>query len=90
MNAIALLKEQALKAARPHELHDIMVSLSKFGKVRVGQYGSEGRWSCTVDMHVSVVGVSFEVNSGFDNTTPLQAAVKCMERVVEAFSRFGK
>jgi hypothetical protein len=73
-------------AAEVKSLEQILLELTKHGRVRVGQYGSTN-WHCSIEMNVPAVGASFNVCSTFDHPDPTSAAKQCAERVELALKR---
>lgn len=65
-------------------LEDLLAALATFGKPRLSL--QPRGWHACVEMHVSAVGVSFDVNSDFDHKTPSAAARQCAERVLAALN----
>jgi hypothetical protein len=71
-------------------LEDVLLDLAKWGRPRVGQYGSthEG-WHCNVEVRVTPVGVTFEAKSDFRHETPLEAALVCRQNLRDAVKAIG-
>jgi hypothetical protein len=79
-----------VQRAQQHQLvmlEEVLAELTKYGAPRIGQYSSG--WCCSVEMRVSSQGVDFKITSGFDNSTPLQAAIACAERVEATLKDIG-
>lgn len=72
---------------RDSSLEDVLIALTQYGSPMVTQF-DDGGWYCKVTMRVASQGVSFEVKSGFKEPTPKEAAVVCMERIVETLSKY--
>ena len=70
-------------------LEDILLELAKWGQPRVGQYGTDGTWHCSVEVNVTPVGVKFEAKSDFKKPTPLAAAIECRENLQAAVKAIG-
>lgn len=89
-NAVAVASEPA-QADRPtgETLEDVLLELAKWGRPRVGQYGSDGTWNCNLDVSITPIGAKFEVRSDFKQTTPLAAALQCRENLREAVKKIG-
>lgn len=87
---LTLFKNNSTDAhAIPQEsLNDIMMELLNYGQPRVGVYGSDMKWHCTVEMNTNTVGSDFKVRSDWDHTTPIEAAKLCRDRVVKAVSMY--
>lgn len=68
-------------------LEVMLNALSKYGKPRLVHMG--GGWYCCVDMYVSAEGVDFEVKTGFNNSTPSEAAEECCRRLDNALRGMG-
>lgn len=85
---LTLFKDKTSEAhAIPQEsLEDIMMELLNYGQPRVGVYGSDMTWHCTVEMNTNTVGSDFKVRSDWNHTTPFEAAKLCRDRVVKAVS----
>ena len=88
MNLLSLLKTQP-EAATSDTLQDVLVDLARYGQPRVGQYGKDGTWHCTVEANITPVGAKFEVRSDYKHTTPMHAALLCRERLVAAIAALG-
>ncbi len=72
------------KVATAVTLEQLLAKMQEHGRPSLGIYGSAGGWHCSVNMHVPSAGVSFEVKSSFDHSTPLSAARECVERMAIA------
>ena len=70
-------------------LEDVLLELAKWGKPRVGQYGSDETWNCNLEVSITPIGAKFEVRSDFKQTTPLAAALQCRENLREAVKTIG-
>ena len=70
-------------------LEDVLLDLSKWGNPRVGQYGTDGKWHCCVEVNVTPVGVKFEAKSDFNQKTPTDAAIQCRENLRAAVKAIG-
>ena len=71
-------------------LEDVLQDLAKWGRPRVGQYGSNhSGWHCNVEVRVTPVGVSFEAKSDFKHETPLEAAIVCRQNLRDAVKAIG-
>lgn len=100
MSLLAMFKPNSLaepaaptrSAAAPatETLEDVLQDLAKWGRPRVGQYGSthEG-WHCNVEVRVTPVGVTFEAKSDFKHATPLEAAIVCRQNLRDAVKSIG-
>lgn len=88
MSNLAAFKGPGGIELAPAGLTERLVWLSRFGKPRLGIYGSGGGWHASVDMHVtdSVKGTSFEVKSDFDHVAPDEAVGVLIERLLSALS----
>lgn len=80
---LALLENPSARAGM--SLETILIMLSKFGRIRLGQYATE-KWHCQACLHVTVAGAKFDVDSTFNHDTPVSAARECAERVVLAMA----
>lgn len=97
MNPLSLFKatpsadpSQSAPVAQQDSLEDVLLDLAKWGKPRVGQYGSShSGWHCCVEVTVTPVGVKFEAKSDFNHATPLQAAVTCRKNLLGAVKAIG-
>lgn len=77
-------------AAAPQEsLEDVLLDLAKWGKPKVGQYGTDGTWQCSIDVNVTPTGVRFEARSDFKQVTPLAAALMCRKNLLDAVKAMG-
>lgn len=71
-------------------LEDVLLELAKWGKTRVGQYGStHSGWHCNIDVTVTPVGITFEAKSDFNHATPLEAALVCRKNLLDAVKAIG-
>jgi hypothetical protein len=75
--------------ATVESLEDVLLELAKWGRPRVGQYGDDGTWHCSVDVNVAPTGVKFEAKSDFKQPTPLAAAIQCRENLLAAVKAIG-
>lgn len=66
----------------PASLSDRLVWLCRFGKPRVGVYGSN--WHACIEMNTNTTGTSFEVKSEFKHTTPDEAVDVLITRMLDA------
>jgi hypothetical protein len=67
------------------DLERLLIEMSRYGKVRIGQYGTSDRgWHCSMEVFIAGDGIALEVKSDHSsaNLTPLQAATQCSERLV--------
>jgi hypothetical protein len=73
-------------------LEQLLMELKKYGKPKVGMYGSgnDDTWHCSVDMNTETVGADFKCRSDFDIPTPTLAAKQCLERVLKAVEQYKK
>lgn len=75
--------------ATSESLEDVLMELAKWGKPRVGQYGSDGTWNCNLEVSITPIGAKFEVRSDFKQNTPLAAALQCRDNLREAVQAIG-
>lgn len=80
---------QQPKAVPQESLEDVLVDLAKWGRPRLGQYGDDGAWHCSVDVNVAPTGVKFEAKSDFKRKTPLEAALQCRDNLRGAVKAIG-
>lgn len=71
-------------------LEELLTELKNYGKPRVGIYGSDGLWHCTIEMNTNTVGAKFDCSSDFNHSTPISAARQCLERVIKAVEQYRK
>jgi hypothetical protein len=71
-------------------LEELLIELLQYGQPRVGVYGSDGKWSCSVEMNTNTVGADFKCRSEHDHATPTEAAKVCLERVLKAVEQYKK
>lgn len=69
-------------------LEEIMLELKNYGRPRVGMYGDDGTWHCSVEMNTNTVGADFKCSSDFKQPTPTHAAKQCLERVLKAVEQY--
>lgn len=68
-------------------LEALLLELSRYGQVRLGQYGTgNSKWHCSLDLFVTGKGVSMEIKSDHNSMTPIQAAMQCSDRLVAALN----
>ena len=100
MSLLAMLKPNSVAepaaptrsdaAPATETLEDVLQDLAKWGKTRVGQYGSgHSGWHCNVDVTVTPVGITFEAKSDFKHETPLEAALVCRQNLRDAVKAIG-
>lgn len=77
----------SLPRVREESLESILIALTQYGSPMMTQF-DDGGWYCKVTMRVASQGVSFEVKSGFKEPSPKEAAVVCMERIVETLRKY--
>ena len=80
---------QGIPETTTETLEDVLLELAKWGSPRVGQYGNDGTWQCTVECNVTPVGVKFEAKSDYKQTTPLAAALMCRKNLMDAVKVIG-
>ena len=86
------ISEQATSeraATQAESLEDVLMELSKWGYPRVGMYGSDGTWHCSIEVNVTATGVKFEARSDFKQLTPLAAALMCRQNLRDAVKSIG-
>lgn len=88
MKSLELPKSVAIPLQEMN-LEEVLQDLSRYGNTVCGQYGSEGFWSCSVEMKVNTTGVKFQVSTDFKQTTPTAAARKCHELMLQALRSLG-
>jgi hypothetical protein len=71
-------------------LEELLVELLQYGQPRVGVYGSDCKWSCSVEMNTNTVGADFKCRSEHNHSTPTEAARVCLERVLKAVEQYRK
>lgn len=71
-------------------LEELLVELFNYGKPRIGVYGSDGTWHCSVEMNTNTVGADFKCSSDFNQPNPTSAAKQCLERVYKAVEQYRK
>ena len=69
-------------------LEEMLVMMTRHGKPRLSQM-SDGGWFSCVEMRVASKGVSFDVQSDFNCSTPFIAAKQCLTRIMETLSKYG-
>ena len=76
-------------ATQAESLEDVLMELSKWGSPRLGMYGSDGTWCCSIEVNVTATGVKFEARSDFKQLTPLAAALMCRQNLRDAVKAIG-
>lgn len=76
--------------AEEASLEELLTELSTYGRPRVGMYGDDETWHCSVEMNTNTVGAKFECKSDFKQPTPTAAAKQCLERVLKAVEQYRK
>lgn len=91
MNLLSMFKNKPEELEAPtlaptgdESLEDVLIDLAKWGKPRVGQYGSDGTWHCSVEVSITPIGAKFEVRSDFERKSPLDAAKQCRKNLLVA------
>ena len=69
-------------------LQELLMELKKYGKPKVGMYGNDDTWHCTIDMNTNTVGAEFKCRSDFNHTTPIEATKQCLDRVIKAVEQY--
>ena len=64
------------------ELQTELLSLTKYGRPRISL--SNGGWNCSIKMNTNADGASFDISSGFNSKTPLEAVVIAKKRAQKA------
>lgn len=80
---------QPAEALQEDLLQTVLLDLSRFGKPRVGQYGDDNSWYCSIEANISPIGAKFAVNSDWKQRTPLDAALQCRDRLKDAIKALG-
>lgn len=88
MSILTIFKQQAAAPAT-EELQSVLLDLARYGRPRLGMYGSDGTWRCSVEMNTTSVGVDFNVASDFKQADPLSAALQCRKNLHEALAKIG-
>lgn len=52
------------------DLRDVLNYMSRYGKVRLGQYGDDGTWHCSVELNIRLPGAAFEIKTGYGKDSP--------------------
>jgi hypothetical protein len=73
--------------AQHHNLNDLLIEMSRWGRPRLGMYGVE--WHCNIEVSVNMVGAKFEVASGFKHPTPIAALLEFRDRLNTALKNLG-
>lgn len=68
------------------DLEALLMAMKFIGVPRVCCH-DDGKWSCHVDMHVPLQGVTFTVRSDWTHSTPMSAAVLAAKRAIEALTK---
>lgn len=71
-------------------LDELLIALVDYGQPKVGVYGSDGTWHCSIEMNTNTVGAEFKCRSDFHHESPRAAAVQCYERVLKAVEQYKK
>lgn len=71
-------------------LDELLIALLDYGKPKVGVYGSDELWHCSIEMNTNTVGAEFKCRSDFSMQTPQAAAAQCYERVLKAVEQYQK
>lgn len=80
-NIISLDKADA--QANLTTLEDLLRDFTKYGRPRL-QCRDDMTWYCTIEIFITGKGIDFKVSSDFKQTTPLNAAQQCHERMRDA------
>lgn len=65
-----------------------LIDLKKYGRPKITCM-DDGSWYCSISMHVSSKGASFDVASDFKQRTPSEALAQCRARIIETLSKYG-
>ncbi len=67
-------------------LETTLLEINRFGPPML--YRGDSGWRCSVDLSVSIAGVTFTVESDA-HPTPYEAADTCFRRIHESLSKLG-
>lgn len=71
-----------------HTIESVLDQLALYGSPRL--FKMDKGWHCAISMCVSGKGISFDVCSGFNHPSALDAALCCFDRMNSALKGFGK
>ena len=80
------IKNEAFKIEQA-TTDECLIELRKYGKPRLGMWGSSRGWHACIDVFVTGKGVEFEVKSEFTHSTPKEALNVCYNRLMEAVQK---
>ena len=68
-------------------LEQVLNELSRYGQVRIGQYGEKSGWHCGLDLFVTGKGVPMKIGSDHNTeNTAMRAAMECSDRLLAALN----
>ncbi len=65
----------------------VLLDLARFGEPMLWLMRSG--WFCKIEVTLSIEGAKFEVKSESDHKTPMEALIKCEDRLKSAISKIG-
>jgi len=68
-------------------LEQILIKLEKFGRPRLSKQ-LQG-WVCILEAIIQGEGLSFEIRSSFEHSTPTDAAAECWTRLQESLGKMS-
>lgn len=69
-------------------LEQLLNELVNYGRPRLGIYGSDMKWTCSVEMNTNTVGADFTCRSDHNHPSSTSAAKQCLERVLNAVKQY--
>lgn len=86
MSALALFRRGSNPSPVPAGLGEKLIWLRKFGKPRVGIYGTSD-WHANIEMNTNSTGAAFEIRSEYKHQTPEAAVDQLIERILATLSK---
>ena len=80
-------------ASAPHrglqDLNELLLQFQQRGLPQLHCF-NDGTWTCLIKIHTAAPGTSFEIKSDYTHRSPLEAALQCQERMIEALSKLER
>lgn len=72
----------------PQDLESLLNAFRRFGNPAIRFMGNG--WYCSIKMHVSSEGATFEVASDFKKETAMEAATECWQRMAGTLAQLAQ
>ena len=89
MKALDFLKRTEAVGTGELVLEHRLNEMARYGKVFL-MLSDNGKWNCSINVHVNAVGAKFEVGSEYGtHESPSAAAADCHTRMLDAINNIG-